>query len=70
MAKVIRTKPSPTSRATLRELAAKGVLSSSMVGINTVIRAETGEVEDQGFDLWQLHQISMTVEDVHRSHDK
>lgn len=56
MAKTIRTKPSSTSRATLRELAAKGVLSSSMVGIRTVIRAETGEVEDQGFDLWQLQR--------------
>ena len=56
MAKVIRTKPNPTSRATLRELAAKGVLSSSMVGIRTVIRAETSEVEDPGFDLWHLQR--------------
>ena len=65
MAKVIRTKPSPTSRATLRELAAKGVLSSSTVGIHAVIRAETGEVEDQGFDLWHLQRDRERLPNFH-----
>jgi hypothetical protein len=56
MAKMIRTRPSKTSRATLRELAAKGVLTSSMVGLRNIIRADTGKVEEQGFDLWELNR--------------
>ncbi|MHC2017805.1 hypothetical protein [Methylobacterium sp. CM6247] len=55
MAKSIRTRPSRTSRATVKELAARGVLSSSMVGIRSIIRAATGEIEDQGFDLFHLY---------------
>ena len=56
MAEAIRTNPSKTSRATVKELAARGVLSSSMVGIRALIRAATGEIDDQGFDLWHLHR--------------
>jgi len=56
MAKAIRTNPSETSRATLKELAVRGVLSSSMVGMRALIRAATDEIDDQGFDLWHLHR--------------
>jgi len=56
MAKAIRTNPSKTSRATVKELAARGVLSSSMIGIRALIRAATGEIDDQGFDHWHLHR--------------
>ena len=56
MAKAIRTKPSKPNRATVKELATKGILMGSMTGMYNVIRAETGEVEEQGFDLWHLHQ--------------
>lgn len=54
MAKIIRTKPSRTSRATLQELKCKGVLTSCMVGIRNIIRAATGEVDERGFEFWRL----------------
>lgn len=54
MATEIRTKPNKESRETLKELSTKGVLVPSMVGIYNIIRAETGAVEPQGYDLWQL----------------
>ena len=56
MAETIRTKPSKTSRATLRELEAKGVLTPCMTGLRHFIRAETSVVEQRGFDHWRLGQ--------------
>jgi hypothetical protein len=57
MAKAIRTRPSKTSRGTLWELARKGVLMPSNVGIRNIVRAETGEIEEQGFDLPSLNRV-------------
>ena len=56
MAKAIRTNPRCTSRATLKELAAKGILASSMVDIRCIIRATADVIDDQGFDLWHLQR--------------
>ncbi|MGH1591137.1 hypothetical protein ACRBEV_25640 [Methylobacterium phyllosphaerae] len=55
MAKAIRTKPSKSSRATVMELADKGILFGERIGISHIIRAATGRVEEQGFDLYEFN---------------
>lgn len=65
MAKAIRTKPSKTSRATVKELETKGILFGEKIGINHIIRAATGQVEEQGFDHYDLNKKRERLANFH-----
>src|SRR3954454_14830765 len=51
MSSKIRTNPNPNNRPYLRDLEKDHILTREKVGIRNIIRAETGVVEPQGFNL-------------------